>query len=126
MHNSSWPYPIGWPSVPIFFTISPATSDSISFSSFMASTMHNTWPTSTMSPSLTNGGAPGEGASYSVPTMGDFTMCRFSGAGETGAAGAAEDGVTAGDADWGTVTATYGISGCVCTTVRSPARLIFT
>src|SRR5579863_9829269 len=61
--NNSWPYSIGWPFVASFFTISPATSDSISFSSFMASTMHNTCPTSTESPTFTNGGAPGDGAS---------------------------------------------------------------
>src|SRR5271165_2518714 len=61
--NNSWPYSIGCPFVASFLMISPATSDSISFSSFMASTMHSTCPISTESPTLTKGGAPGEGAS---------------------------------------------------------------
>src|SRR5207253_775225 len=63
MANSSCPYSIGCPLATSLFTTSPATSDSISFISFMASTMHNTCPTSTKSPTFTNGGAPGEGAS---------------------------------------------------------------
>src|SRR5438105_9353573 len=75
MANSAWPYSTGCPLVTSFLTISPATSDSISFISFMASTMQSTPPTSTLSPSLTNGGEPGEGASKNVPTMGDFTVC---------------------------------------------------
>src|SRR2546427_7610651 len=61
--NNSCPYSIGCPFATSFFTISPATSDSISFISFMASTMHNTCPVSTVSPGFTKGGAPGEGAS---------------------------------------------------------------
>src|ERR1700733_6408707 len=61
--NSSCPYSMGWPLEASFFTISPATSDSISLSSFIASTMHSTCPTSTTSPTFTKGGAPGDGAS---------------------------------------------------------------
>src|SRR6478672_1592674 len=61
--NNSWPYSIGCPLLASFFTISPATSDSISFNNFIASTMHSTCPNSTVSPTLTKGGAPGEGAS---------------------------------------------------------------
>src|SRR5215469_593445 len=61
--NNSCPYSIGWPLLASFFTISPATSDSISLSSFMASTMHSTCPTSTESPTFAKGGAPGDGAS---------------------------------------------------------------
>src|SRR5207248_10510425 len=75
MANSAWPYSTGCPLVTSFFTISPATSDSISFISFMASTMHSTVPASTASPIFTNGGEPGEGASKNVPTMGDLTLC---------------------------------------------------
>src|SRR6266550_8485575 len=63
MANNSCPYSIGCPLATSFFTISPETSDSISFISFMASTMHNTCPVSTASPGFTKGGAPGEGAS---------------------------------------------------------------
>src|SRR6478672_2305410 len=61
--NNSWPYSIGCPLLASFFTISPATSDSISFNNFIASTIHSTCPNSTVSPTLTKGGAPGEGAS---------------------------------------------------------------
>src|ERR1039458_7352086 len=61
--NSSWPYSMGWPLATSFLTNSPATSHSISFISFMASTMHNTWPTSNGSPTFTKGGEPGEGDS---------------------------------------------------------------
>ena len=40
----------------------PATSASISFISFIASMMHKTVPGLTFSPTLTYGGASGEGA----------------------------------------------------------------
>src|SRR5271155_3678587 len=128
MANSSCPYSIGWPLLPIFFTISPAMSDSISFSSFIASTMHSTCPTSTVSPTFTKGGAPGDGASYIVPTMGDFTMCRFSsGAGSTGGGAGAGDPTPGACLTSATAPATVpGISPCVYTTVCAPARLIFT
>src|ERR1700757_5048249 len=59
--NNSWPYSMGWPLLASFLTTSPATSDSISFSSFIASTMQSTCPTSTESPTLAKGGAPGDG-----------------------------------------------------------------
>ena len=39
-------------------TTVPATSDSISFISFIASTMHSTWPARTWLPTSTNAGAP--------------------------------------------------------------------
>src|SRR5579872_6317231 len=61
--NSSWLYSIGWPFFVKHFIISPATSASISFISFIASTMQSTWPTSTESPGLTKGGDPGDGDS---------------------------------------------------------------
>src|SRR5215469_12541214 len=61
--NNSCPYSIGWPFLTRHFTISPPTSASISFISFIASTMQSTWPSSTASPGLTNGGDPGEGDS---------------------------------------------------------------
>jgi len=54
---------MGWPFATSFFTISPATSASISFISFIASTMHNICPISTVSPTFTKGGDPGEGHS---------------------------------------------------------------
>ena len=63
MANSSCPYSIGALFATSLFTISPATSDSISFINFMASTMHRICPASTMSPGFTNGGDPGEGDS---------------------------------------------------------------
>jgi hypothetical protein len=40
-------------------TTRPATFDSISFMSFIASMMHRVWPSFTVSPSLTNGVASG-------------------------------------------------------------------
>src|SRR5665213_1876167 len=61
--NSGWPCSTGCPLAAIRFTTSPATSDSISFISFIASTMQSTWPTSTWSPMFTNDGVPGEGDS---------------------------------------------------------------
>ncbi len=45
--NSAWPYSTGCPFCTSRFTTSPAPSLSISFISFIASTMHNTVPTST-------------------------------------------------------------------------------
>ena len=39
----------------------PARSAAISFMIFIASMMPTVWPTSTSSPTRTNGGAPGEG-----------------------------------------------------------------
>ena len=43
---------MGWPLETRHLTISPAASDSISFISFMASTMQITWPFSTWSPGI--------------------------------------------------------------------------
>src|SRR5215468_2915184 len=63
MANNSCPYSIGWPFETNFFTTSPATSDSISFINFMASTIQSTCPTETSSPAFTNGGDPGDGDS---------------------------------------------------------------
>ncbi len=40
----------------------PSTSDSISFMSFMASTMQSTWPYFTTVPTSTKGAASGDGA----------------------------------------------------------------
>ena len=45
------------------FACSPEASDSISFINFMASMMHRICPVSTRSPTLKNGGAPGDGDS---------------------------------------------------------------
>src|SRR5947209_8641214 len=109
--NSAWPYSTGCPLLTSFFKISPATSDSISFISFIASTMHNTVPTSTVSPAFTNGGEPGEGASKNVPTMGDFTLCRpassegAAAAEEAAATDAGVGGATAAGLAWGSVMA---------------------
>src|SRR5438552_4481714 len=110
--NSAWPYSTGCPLLTSFFKISPATSDSISFINFIASTMHNTVPTSTVSPTFTNGGEPGEGASKNVPTMGDFTSCRpgsseaaAAAAEEAAATDAAVGGATAAGLAWGSVMA---------------------
>ena len=52
---------MGWPLVMKHFTTSPEASDSISFISFMASTMQMTWPFSTRSPGETKGGGAGRG-----------------------------------------------------------------
>src|SRR5579864_1834136 len=63
MLNSPCAYSTGWPLLTRRLTISPLTSASISFISFMASMMHSTWPASTVSPAFTNGGDPGDGDS---------------------------------------------------------------
>src|SRR5439155_27130722 len=94
-----------------FLTTSPATSDSISFISFMASTMHKTWPTSTASPGFTKGGDPGDGDSYNVPTMGERTVW-------SGPSPLASDSLgvpgTAGEV-MGCATAFSGIDDAACT-----------
>ncbi len=59
--NSTSPYSTGWPLVTGISTTSASSSDSISFISFIASTMHSTWPCLTLSPTSTNGGASGPG-----------------------------------------------------------------
>src|SRR6202012_328070 len=51
--NSGCPYSTGCPGFTSTCTISPAASDSISFISFMASTMQSTLPVSTWSPTFT-------------------------------------------------------------------------
>ena len=63
MANKDCPYSTGCPVSTYVRTTSPATSDSISFINFMASMMHRGCPTSTTSPSLTKGGALGDGES---------------------------------------------------------------
>src|SRR5262245_65361833 len=55
MARSFSPYSTGWPFSTNMLTISPATSDSISFMSFIASIMHTTDPFSTKSPIETKG-----------------------------------------------------------------------
>ena len=62
MTTSGWPNSTGWPfSTRICFT-TPLLSDSISFMSFIASMMHSVSPACTVSPTSTNGFAPGEAA----------------------------------------------------------------
>src|SRR5206468_2057741 len=96
------------------FTISPATSASISFMSFMASMMQRTWPTLTRSPVPTKGGELGSGDRKNVPTIGlrSTTRPASSGAraagaaipagaaGATGTAGATEGAKGGGAAAW--------------------------
>src|SRR5690349_1563401 len=62
MAKSFSPYSTGWPFSTRMLTTSPATSDSISFISFIASMMQITLPFSTKSPIETNGSTFGEGA----------------------------------------------------------------
>jgi hypothetical protein len=60
--KSFWPNSTDFPfSTRISLTV-PATSLSISFMSFIASTMHSDWPGLTTVPTSTNEGASGEGA----------------------------------------------------------------
>src|SRR5664279_5193905 len=61
--NSGIPYSTGLPLGTNILAITPDTSASISFISFMASMMHSTCPSFTASPTLTKGGVPGDGAS---------------------------------------------------------------
>ena len=63
MPNSGIPYSTGLPLATNILAMVPETSASISFISFIASMMQSTWPSLTASPTLTNGGVPGEGAS---------------------------------------------------------------
>jgi len=60
--NSGWPYSTAWPFSTRISLITPALSHSISLSSFMASMMQTVWPSLTVSPTFTNGAAPGDGA----------------------------------------------------------------
>jgi len=62
MMNSGWPYSTAWPFSTRISLITPALSDSISLSSFIASMMQTVWPSLTVSPTLTNDAAPGDGA----------------------------------------------------------------
>src|SRR5262249_18448808 len=59
--NNACPYSTGCPFSAKMRSTSPLISDSISFMSFMASTMHSVWPLSTCEPTLTNASAPGLG-----------------------------------------------------------------
>ena len=62
MMKSDWPNSTGWPfSTQTSLTV-PSMSASTSLRSFMASMMQTTWPFLTVSPTLTKGSAPGEGA----------------------------------------------------------------
>jgi hypothetical protein len=51
----------GWPFSTYAFSMIPSNSLSISFISFIASMMQSTWPLRTVSPTSTNGFAPGSG-----------------------------------------------------------------
>ena len=62
MANRRSPYSTGWPFSTSTATTSPATSHSISFMSFMASTMHRVWPGFTKSPGCTKAAAVALGA----------------------------------------------------------------
>src|SRR5436190_22393474 len=62
MAKSFSPYSTGWPFSTRILTISPATSDSISFISFIASMMHTTDPFSIKSPIETNASELGDAA----------------------------------------------------------------
>ena len=57
-----WSNSTGRPSTTSTAATRPATSETMGFISFIASTMPSVWPTSTISPMATNAGAPGEGA----------------------------------------------------------------
>src|SRR5262245_1138624 len=57
--------------------------------------MQSVFPASTVSPSLTNGSAVGDGARYVGPTMGDSTTCSSS----SGGTGAVASWAAAGGAE---------------------------
>src|SRR2546428_6870504 len=81
--------------------------------------IHTVWPVSTMSPSLTNGGASGLAARKNVPTIGAVPGTRWS-PDTAGTAGAAAAGWAGGE--W---TATGFPAGCD-TTARTPPGTFFT
>src|SRR3974377_846549 len=72
MPNRGCPYSTGCPFSTNIRSTSPLISDSISFISFIASTMHSVCQTSTCRPTFTNGSAPGLGEPQKVPTLADF------------------------------------------------------
>src|SRR5260370_12723166 len=78
MEKRGCPYSTGCPFSTKIRMTSPETSDSISFMSFIASTMQSACPVSTCAPTFTKASAPGLGDSYSVPTMGDLTRYKSS------------------------------------------------
>src|SRR5699024_348883 len=69
--NNGWPYSTSSPSSTSTSTISPETSASISLNNFIASTIQTTESFVTELPFITKGSFPGDGALYSVPTIGD-------------------------------------------------------
>src|SRR6185436_2251541 len=62
MTKSGWPYSTGWPFSTSTCLTTPALSDSISLSSFMASIMQSVCPSLISCPISTKGVAPGEDA----------------------------------------------------------------
>ena len=64
----------------------------IGFIVFIASTIKSVSPSDTLSPTLTKGGLPGSGATYTVPTIGEGTA---PGGGPLGAAGLSAAGAGA-------------------------------
>ena len=73
--NSVVPYSTGCPLSTCLAMMVPETSHSISFISFMLSTMQSTLPGLTASPTLTNSAAPGE--AFGMLALGSEDAARF-------------------------------------------------
>src|SRR5690606_22962039 len=117
MRNSGWPNSTGSPFSTKISAIVPETSASISFMSFIASTMQRVCPFCTVWPTSTNGGDSGERALSNVPTKGEVTMWP----GFSVGAGAAAAGAGAGAAAASTVTTG---AAAVATTASLPRRMV--
>src|SRR3990172_9011567 len=74
LHLLFLPHSGCWESSTNASTIFPSISDSISFISFIASTMQSIWPFLTTSPTSTYDSPPGVGDLKNVPTMGERTV----------------------------------------------------
>src|SRR5215469_10345685 len=88
MMQSVWPNSTGWASLTQISPITPPLGAAIGFIVFIASTMNNVSPSLTVWPTVMNGLAPGSGAKYTVPTIGEGTAPGFGPDGFAGAGGA--------------------------------------
>src|SRR6476646_4110810 len=68
-----WPNSTGCVSSTQISLTVPARGATMGFIVFIASTMSSVSPSLTVSPTFTNGAAPGCGDTYTIPTIGDVT-----------------------------------------------------
>src|SRR5215216_1565163 len=71
--TSGSPNSTGWPSSTRICVTVPARGDGIWFIVFIASMIRSVCPADTLEPTSMNGLAPGSGAQYAVPTIGEGT-----------------------------------------------------